>query len=336
MIEGPVEYTDWDEFKSIVLNGKRLPLQCVEKPASYEVFSSDAGILYSISLEKKATADPGSPQEDFETNYRTACNKGISKRDRNGAAYVAADLPDKTRLTLVTHDFSKKTTWWQNAVKVVGEVTTTSDNLTYSSVNQNWICADETTDRDMVYLKWAAGGVARRVGMRYRFYRVYVNSVEAADGDYSVDHAAGSVTFLSALQPTDEVKVDYYYATTATWKLMPPAGRDYEIYRSEIQFSRNASITQGLSFMIKTPMGTAFEKTYFNIRDYLNTSNLAYVLPASGGLSQDVVILPWDYSTKIILESKYGMWLELALENNQPLEIGELATATLYCYDVEA
>ena len=245
-------------------------------------------------------------------------------------------LREETRITRISHDFSDKTTWWQNGTKVLAETLTDSgDHLTYNFANTYLINADKVSDRNIVYSKVLLdANVMQKVGLRIYFHKIYVNDVLQSLSVYTINHPSGTITFNSALQPTDVVKADYYYATTSAYKVTPPSGKKWRLYRTEVQFSKGINL-KPVVFKVRAAGGAviADERTYYNAQDYYNHSNLAFNAPAGAGLTQDVVIIPWDYETSIDLKSSLAMDLYCEVENDIPMTNAEIATATFYMFE---
>jgi len=66
--QGMFQYTDWDEFKQVVLTKKQLTLNYLETDAFYDIRARDAE-RFRIVLQK-GTDDA----DDFETNYKDDAN----------------------------------------------------------------------------------------------------------------------------------------------------------------------------------------------------------------------------------------------------------------------
>ena len=275
----------------------------------------------------------------------------------DGRSRVAIEKPDTSKVTLYSHDWTDKTTWYETATRVVDEVATVKVPLvytTYEVVNNDLIdsCHGKITQED--YLKDSEGNSYR--------VTVKVNDVEKTEqdphagsgGDYTIDYTAGEVTFLSALSGSDVVKVTYHYAIDSLFTIKPAAGKDLLLDFVEVQFSGDVDITDSVTFQMfgyvdvfapqltptPYPPGTliplADPLVYKGMRDYLNDAVRSYVKYPQGlggnswrGLSQDVYIFDWDYVRATRLYSAYGMEIRVKLDHD--IEFGgSYATATFY------
>jgi hypothetical protein len=267
---------------------------------------------------------------------------------------VAIEKSDSTGRDFFTHNWADKTTWYTDSTRVIDEVATDSgDQLTYNLVNINIIdvyhgkitLEDNLLDSD---------------SNSYRV-TVKVNDVAQTEqdphtqsgGDYTIDYAAGSVTFFSALQGSDVVKVTYHYAGSSVFKIIPDAGKNLTIEVAEVQFSDDIILTDTVYFETygfvevfaphltpspypagtKIPIRTFKYKT---MKDFQNAAFRSYTTyPAMGGLNwrgmtRPVVVFDWDYQRGLTLQSALGMESHLYLGHDAPFG-GSWATATLYC-----
>jgi hypothetical protein len=176
-------------------------------------------------------------------------------------------------------------------------------------------------------------------------------------GDYTVDYDAGTITFTSALNVNDEVKVTYHYATTCLLTIRPAPGKKLVVSIVEVQFSADVEIRDTVVFQpygyvdvfapqylqanggpypsgTKIPLGNPVK--YKSMSDYVNDALRAYPqYPAMGGegwrgMPQPVYIMDWDYLRSKPLYSSAGMEIRIFLENDTPFG-GYYATATFYC-----
>jgi len=240
---------------------------------------------------------------------------------------------EDSRITKISHDFSNKTTWWQNANKILGETLVNEAAYTlYNFAHPNIIDAQMISDRQDIYTKQLLDStVMQKIGVRPYFHKIYKNEILQAPSTYTINHLLGKITFNIPNLPTDVIKADYYYAGSGSYIVTPPAGKKWRIYRTEVQFSKNI-VLKPISFKIMAGEYILDERTYFTIQDYLNHSNLGFVIPASGGLANDVIVIPWDYETTITLKSSLGMKIQTEIENNEAMA-AEIATCTFYMFE---
>ena len=267
---------------------------------------------------------------------------------------VAMEKSDGTGTDFYSHNWADETTWYTDSTRIVDEVATDSgDLLTYNLVKTNIIDTYHgkiTGEDDLL----DASSNSYRVTVKVNdVVKTEQDPHPASGGDYTIDHAAGTITFLTALIGSDTVKVTYHYANTSVFKIIPAAGKKLSIEVVEVQFSDDIIISDTVSFITygfvevfaphltpsPYPAGTKIPiKTfkYKTMKDYQNAAFKSYVTyPALGGMSwrgmpQPVVVFDWDYQRGLSLLSSLGMESHLVLEHDAPFG-GSWATATLYC-----
>jgi hypothetical protein len=266
--------------------------------------------------------------------------------------------PNRPKLTFITPNWCDKTTWYSDSTRVVEEVAGDSgDHTTYELDHQNVIDNFHGKLSFEDYLKDNSGNSLRVV--------VLVNGTPKAErdpevgigGDFTVDCANGRVTFFSALQPSDEVKVSYSYAGSSRFVVKPTTGKILRIDKVEVQFSANVVMNDWVVFQpygyvqafapelmqppynlpenYLIPLGDPL--VYKTLLDLINDCNRSYpAYPALGGsnwrgYSQPVHIFAWEYDVGATeLHSALGMEVHIDLRHNVP-NGGDFATATLYC-----
>jgi len=278
-------------------------------------------------------------------------------RDTRGRPISASEKPDGTKATLYSHDWSDPTTWYEASVEVVDETATDGGlHTTYSLAHVNVIDSYHGKITQEDYLLDAAG----------HSYPVLVKVNDATKterdphlgtgGDYSINYAAGTITFFSALEPGDVVTATYHYATSSLFTVKPTAGKRLTLDFVEVQFATDVEITDSVTFQPRgyvdvfapqlmgepynLPSGTLIPLgnplVYKGMRDYMNDAVRSYVAyPALGGvgwrgMTQETVIFDWDYTRATPLSSAAGMEVQIKLQHDVPF-VGSYATATFYC-----
>lgn len=318
-------YLPWTTFKTNVIT--KGILRFIEKDTYY--------LLTYGSYESSVLKDAGSEQTDFETNYKSLANKSsaldvdlFKKTSIQKIPMVAIYKPEGSSGSIATHDWCDKTTWYGSSVRVLGEelsLTANESGKEYDSTNQYWIdlVHGKKSDEDEISTPYLA--------------KVYVDAVLKTEvTDYTVNYASGLVTFIEV--QTGVVTADYSYATNSTFKLAPDAGKVLILEHAELQFSTNINLqNQFIDFEIwvynpyNLPNKFMYKrKRYKNIKDVINSANLGQgVIPAIAGLTNDIVVLPFNYATIQPLQSSVGAELRISLSNNVPFT-GEFSTATFY------
>jgi hypothetical protein len=338
----------WDEFKKW-LDGTyaRLKYAWVDEGLAYNIVALDDGVYRTCSINK-------SEAQEFEAVYKRSFQIGVAITAQ-GRLPTAAARPVAPKLTFITPNWCDKTTWYCGSVEIEDEIATDSgDHTTYSVAHQNMI--------DAYHGKITFEGQLRDDdGSNYRV-TVKVNGVKKTEqdphlvsgGDFIVNYVAGTVTFLTALQPGDVVTVTYHYAQKATFVVKPAAGKRLYIGSVEVQFSEDIVMNDTFVFqayglvdvfapqlMPGVPSGTKIPLgdplVYKTMVDLLNDSNDSHpAYPALGGsnwraLKKPAYIFTWEYAVGLTcLEARYGMEIHIDLEHDIPCS-GAFGTATLYC-----
>jgi hypothetical protein len=276
----------------------------------------------------------------------------------DGSAFTSSRKPDGPKLTFITPNWCDKTSWYEGSTYVPSEQATDSgDHTTYTLAHQNVI--------DLYHGKVTFEDSKKdSEGRSYRVV-VKVNDVAKTEqdphygtgGDFTVDYAAGSITFLAALQPGDVVTVEYHYATSSVFTIAPVSGKTLIIDKVEVQCSDDLEMNDTFLFQpyglvdvfapqlmeppynipsgTKIPLGDPLK--YKTINDIVNDCNHSYpaypVLGGSGwrGNKQPLWIFAWDYDVgSTVLYASYGMEIRISLEHENKCG-GTQATATIYC-----
>ena len=252
-------------------------------------------------------------------------------------------------MSLVTQDFSDRTTWYQKSNKVVGETLTDSgDGLTFASVHPHWIniyspkltyTHKQIPTRTGVFGKHADWAIS-----------VSVNGVVQATSAYTINFAAGTVTFISS-QAGNTITCTYWHNDGVThpseFILVPPTGKKFTVEHVELQVSVGINLADTLRFEIWAGanltayngfLDVLFEAgygqmraDYRNARDILNAANLGQGTVAQfGELTKDVIVLPFNYIQAFTLDSAVGAIFRICLLNDTPFTSTDLATGTFY------
>lgn len=259
----------------------------------------------------------------------------------DGQLVVAANAPHGTRNTIFTFNWCDKTTWYQDAARVVDETATDSGNhLTYTLAHEYVI--------DTYHGKLS--GEDYLVDSNSNSYRVVVkvdgstkteqDPHYGTGGDYTVNYEDGEITFLSS-QGSSTVTVTYHYAQSSKF-IVNPGVMDYELPRVEVQFTKDVIITDSVRFQVTAPIGPGGTRipvinpmVYKTMFDFINDCDGNYpVLPSFStsswrGLPQDILTIPWNYAAVIELIGANGMQLEVFLDHDEPFG-GTSATGTFY------
>jgi hypothetical protein len=338
----------------------------------YEVYA----IGDSISV-RSVIEDATDDKTEFEATYKNNCTQVASADDAlirglvankvpfvqprtdDGRLRTASEKPLTTRTNFYSHDFCDKTTWYQNAVRVVDEVAEdTGDHLTYQLDHEFVIDSYHGKITGEDGLKSAADHSYRVTVKINGTTKVERDPHLGSVGDYTINYDDGQVTFFSALDPADEVKVTYHYATNSKYTVKPTAGRKLLLELAEVQFSQDINPMDSVVFEARgianyfvppayignnpgqIPSGTVItlqQFVYKAISDFHNDAFKSYPSYAAMGAPdnwrsqlQPVTVFDWDYLSATTLDSSKGMEIVVYLQHDIPYE-GYMATATFYC-----
>lgn len=154
-------------------------------------------------------------------------------------------VPGSKSISIVTPNLGNRATWYQKSFKVTaGTMTDSGDGLTFTSSNANWIniydpkltyTHKQIPKRDGTYGKHADWAIS-----------VYVDAVLASSSTYTVNYAAGTITFGSS-KAGSTVTATYWTNNGVTnpseWLFVPPSGKKFVISCVELQYSMNMPAT---------------------------------------------------------------------------------------------
>lgn len=311
---------DWAAFKSFV-NARSLEIQYLQINNKYCLFAVDG----ALSLECLISDIEGnSDTDDFVNNFKSNANKSLGNRTPvQKTQKVSVYPPEGSSTVYVSHDWTDKTTWHQKSTRVTDETVTSLLGYTYVSAHTNWI--DLTHGK--IYDEDTYASACTVV--------VKVNDVVQSSG-YTIDYAAGSITFSSSKLGTT-VKVTYSYAGSSVWTLGPASGKVLNIQHAEVQFYQNVTMNAAMLFEIwvynpyDLPNKMLYQRIkYKNEKDIINSANLGQgIIPQFGNLADDVLVFPFNYATIKSFKYSQGAELRVSVENDVALT-GGFATVTFY------
>jgi hypothetical protein len=233
------------------------------------------------------------------------------------------ELTSCDRVWSFSHDFSDKTTWYGDSVRVVDE-TLSGDGITYNFAHSYIIDLShgKIADEDIVIPTPSQGGSSFipviKVGGITKTEREFG---EETGGDYEIDYATGTLTFYT--QVYDTVTATYYYATNSNYYVRPSNGQKITITSVELLFTKDVCMTDALAVAVFTYnpyLGTPPQKfiyqpsysLYKRFYDLVSWSRGSFpVIPKFGTgprmAEDDIVQLRIDYMNPLVLRSSYGM-----------------------------
>jgi hypothetical protein len=361
-------YTLKIEYNSFLTIKGNLPAYYVTFGGSYLLICVSSEFVYVCKLDDETNVS------DFETNHKSSMDEVGSKEDAvalasilsrtntvtprttDGKEVVTVWPAEGAKITFYSFNWADRTTWYYRAVRVVDETATVQGEgyTTYKVPNVNLIDTFHGKISGEDFITDAQGNSYRVV--------VKVNDVvkEEQDphldsgGDYTIDYAAGTITFLSALDSDAIVLVTYHYEDGSEWSIVPEPGKVLKIRKVEVQFSEDIVLTDSILFQPygpveiwapqlvdnPYPIGTRLPlgnpDVLKTMSDYINDANGAFpsipILSGSNwrGTKSPTHIFQWDYQTLTDVRSSKGVEVRLKLEHDTPFG-GSLAVATFYC-----
>jgi len=309
------------------------------------------------------------PQEKILLDQIVAAHTGLGVEDPVDAAGIpymvlsgdqnVVQISGRKGSDLIasTHNFADPTTWYQQSTRTTDTLTDSGDGLTFGGHHTNWIDLTHGKylyERNLVADDLAAGGKGWAVTVTVDgVAKTQRAPFATSGGDFTVDYAAGTITFASSKTGTTVV-AEYNYAGSSQWELVPDAGKELEIIDSELQFSLDAQLQSAIVYEIVGPVevfaptlavsgggavpdGTLIRlggKDYDTIDQLIDDARGAYpqipAMPGPRGYSQARIGFPFWYGTINELYSSQGMRLRVRVEGDVPV-LGERGTGTMYC-----
>jgi len=239
---------------------------------------------------------------------------------------------ESSQCTLVSVDFTEKTSWWYDSADVEDEILDDSgDGLTFNGNFPFWINKDKIVDDHLLTVSdYPPNG---------KDVIVKVNDVVQTSG-FTVNHTAGTVTFDDS-QSGNTVKASYSYAQSSKWEIIPAEGKILRIRLVEVQCTSDLIMNGRTYFDVMVNHPTygwvvGASNQYKNIRDMIGRSNKGYHIPVCDGLTNEIIVFPWDYPAVIDLYyelSPYNtpaMKLQMRTEGDC-IHTGEWGVVTAYC-----
>ena len=262
---------------------------------------------------------------EIETSLTAGTIIQTNKKKAKGANY-----------RIYTHNFADKTTWYQYSERVEGEVLTATDTTytKYKAVHSYIINLEQP---DMVtrehWMLMPDGSFTNRWSFKPK---VYVNDMEQTEG-FTINFETGEVTFDAPLTSTDEVKMDYYYATVSTFAIVPPPGKKIIIYKAKL-IANDIQSFDGHVIQLDIfagnpsmayPIGDATSP--YNQFAFRYRSLLDFVVAGDNCrketlamLTEPLIVVCFDYDAVIELRSDQYAGLYLSMSDDTPIntEIG--------------
>lgn len=285
----------------------------------------------------------------------------MSRKTIDGKPIYSVWPTEGTSKNIISHNWCDPCTWYQGGVRVVDEVAicqNTGSWTLYSVASGNVIDTYHGLLSNEDFLRDAQNNLYRVIVKVNGTASVEQDPHYGSGGGHTIDYRNGRITFLSARQETDEVRVTYHYATYGTFTVKPDPGKKLKIKDVEVQFTEDIFLTDTVKFQprgkvesfapqycpVPYPSGTLIPlgnpNVYKTMQDYINEANGAYPVISrmnfSGTadwrqLDKATVTFPWKYQALKELLSSMGMEVQILMEHNAAFS-GTSATATFYCF----
>lgn len=238
----------------------------------------------------------------------------------------------------ITHNFCDPCSWYQASIAVAEKTISPKVSEVYDVYSMG--------DVNIIDIYHGRLSLENTISSRSTYKPVVkVNDVvKTEDTDFTINYVLGEITFMTPLTGSDVVKTSYKKAGDSTFTLSSIAGKKLKIVHAEIQFSKNLAVAATPIYFdayvynpYDLPNKVLYKRNeYNNAKDYLNEANIGYVIPGFGELTEEILILPWNYPAAKTLKYSEGAEVRISTKNHQPIktlsnERGQVGTCTFYC-----
>jgi hypothetical protein len=167
---------------------------------------------------------------------------------------------------------------------------------------------------------------------------------EKSGGDYEIDYLSGKITFFEPQY--GEIRVSYFHAPSGIgpiFSVAPPSGKKWIIDAAELQVSKDFSMTDTIvqNVLFTHPLypelgrlKAVSDVEYKHFANFLDFTYGSYpVIPVMGtgprAMTQDTVIMRWEYLTPLTLLSSMEMELRSWAKHGRGFD-GERFALTVY------
>lgn len=255
------------------------------------------------------------------------------------------------RLWDFTHDFCNKTTWYADSVRVVDEAVGAGNGTTVVFDLDNDFIIDvnhgEITNEDYLVPSAGQGGDSYAIQVSVNGTPVVERTFLKTDGDYTVDHVAGAITFFTPPANGAVITATYFYSPEgagSTIYFVPPPGKKIWVTKAELQFSDDVVLTDEIDNAVFTynpalgapPAKFEYPKTRVRVKRTKNllawsSKPFPQTQPFGGtarGHACKVNEMHIEYAVPMLLDSAYGSEFRIWLASHIPFT-GTFALATI-------
>ena len=265
-----IQYS-WGDFKLLIIQGKKLPIQYCEPPNRdhYKVFAVDQGIFYYCEVDKQHSTD----KDDFVDNYKDAANEMADKTTLDGKKQMhqtSRPLGTYTYFTSSSDDCSDPTKIGGNVSEeyklkfnMGGSPTSKKKYLDLNIItNQTHIHEGYIMYKDAVFDEFTFEIIPRLTSYssgsntNYSLYGGYLIIPAAGNGDINLGSTVNLVQCVEnefGIRPAGFWNADFNESTKEFENITPaPSGDgEYNMFTVEVTLARfaNKVILLGNGFM---------------------------------------------------------------------------------------
>lgn len=303
--------------------------------SAYRLFAIDSNIVFLNSISETETPTDFA---NFESNYKSKFNKRIENVDADNNIKISRQPVVGSGKNFITHNFCDQCTWYQGSISVAEKIISPKVEGVYDVYSMG--------DTNIIDIYHGRLSLEIDVSSRSSYKPIVkVNDVvKTEDTHYIINYEDGEITFITPLTAEDVVKASYKKASTSVFTIASISGKKLKIVHAEVQFSKDLKV-QDVPIYFDVYVYNPYDlpnkflykrNAYNNAKDYLNEANIGYTIPGFGELTQDILILPWNYPASKVLKYSEGSEIRISTKDNLPIKTldgqkGEIGTCTFYC-----
>lgn len=323
---------DYAAIISLFTSGQ-IGIKWVENSEEYQIYGFDGNFLVECYIQK-GTADA----TDFEANYKpggSSILNPLSPTTKRPETIVVE--PEGDSISVVSHNFADKTTWYTGSIQVTGEILTLDTGLVYDFANPFVIDVThgKVTGESAYKFDFNLFQPGDSIRSTYAL-KVYDDGSQLEEGtEYTMDYAAGKVTLLSP--PVGPVTADYFYADGSEFYVKHNTfSTGTKVRFVEINFTSDIGfkpIVQEFQVYIGTPINgfvTADFSEFINIYNLIDIGNEGKgTIPQVDTMGSSMLVMPFIYGRSLDLKTATQGRIKITTKNDEAMT-GSRATATFY------
>lgn len=256
------------------------------------------------------------------------------------------------RALIFASNFTDKTTWFGDSVRVSDEVIGTGDGTTTVFQTANQFVIDvthgKTTDEEDLVSSILQGEISYAIEVKIDGQTKTEREFDEENGDYLINYRNGSITFFTAPVNGSQITASYFYSPAnvgSTIYIKPPTGKKLNLTQAECQFSKDLILSDDVITAVFTynpylgapPAKFEYPESrmvYKTVADYVNATRGSFpMIPIIGGptrgINKEIFQLRFEYISPIVLDDTYGAEVRVWCKHHKEMT-GEKATFTFY------